>query len=84
MKFRFIGEEPSFFFGFHWAPGVVHDVSDPHAVRKLTNSVLFEAVGPKAAAPDGPDLSDDELVGPTPKRRGRPPKVRNEIEDDDE
>jgi hypothetical protein len=68
MKFRFIGDEPSLFFEFQWVKGVVHDVTDPHAIGKLSNSVLFEKV-------DGDSF--DEAAESKP-RRGRPPKVRSE------
>jgi len=54
MKFKFIGQEPSDFMGFQWYPGTEHDVTDEHAVRKLSNSVLFEKLGtddPKAKKP---------------------------------
>jgi len=44
MKFRYIGEEYTEFFGFKWMHGTEHDVTDAHAVNKLSNSVLFEKV----------------------------------------
>ncbi len=44
MKFKFIGTEPSDFMGFQWYPGTEHDVTDEHAVKKLSGSVLFECV----------------------------------------
>ncbi|CCB64472.1 hypothetical protein [Hyphomicrobium sp. MC1] len=47
MKFKFIGEEQSEFMGFKWYPGTEHDVTDPHAVNKLSNSILFEKLGEK-------------------------------------
>lgn len=61
MKFRFIGEEPTLIFGLQWIKGTVHDVTDDHAVRKLSGSVLWEKV---------------EGGGEEPKKRvGRPPKA---------
>lgn len=55
MKFKFIGSEPSEFMGFQWYPGTEHDVTDEHAVRKLSGSILFESLGgsdePKAKKP---------------------------------
>lgn len=45
MKFKFIGQEASEFMGFQWFPGTEHDVTDEHAIKKLSGSVLFEAVG---------------------------------------
>lgn len=60
MKFKFIGEEPSEFMGFKWYPGTEHDVIEPHAIKKLSNSVLFEKLEHTA------DESKTE-----PKKRGR-------------
>ena len=57
MKFKFVGTEPSDFMGFQWYPGTEHDVTDEHAIRKLSNSVLFEK--------DGAETGDE------PKKRGR-------------
>lgn len=42
MKFKFVGTEPSDFMGFQWYPGTEHDVTDEHAIKKLSNSILFE------------------------------------------
>jgi len=54
MKFRYIGKEHSTFMGFEWIKGTVHDVTDPHAIGKLSNSVLFEkADGPAAKGGKG-------------------------------
>jgi len=47
MKFRYLGTEhdPSTtFMGFDWVKGQIHDVTDPHAIKKLSGSVLFEKV----------------------------------------
>ncbi len=44
MRFRFIGDEPSDLYGFKWAKGVSHDVTDEHSIRKLSGSILFEKV----------------------------------------
>jgi len=59
MKFKFIGSEPSEFMGFKWYPGTEHDVTDDHAIRKLSNSVLFEK--------DGTETNKE------PKKRGAKP-----------
>lgn len=68
MRFRYIGEEYTEWFGFKWMTGTVHDVTDEHAVKKLAGSALFEAVEePAAAAPE-------VLETPKPKL-GRPRKV---------
>ena len=45
MRFRYIGEEPATFMGFQWIKGVEHDVTDEHAIKKLSGSCLFEKVG---------------------------------------
>lgn len=42
MKFRYTGEEYTEWFGFKWKTGDVHDVTDEHAVKKLSGSALFE------------------------------------------
>ena len=52
MKFRFTGQEPSDFMGFQWFPGTEHDVTDEHAIKKLSGSVLFEKSEGKSA-PEG-------------------------------
>lgn len=85
MKFKFVGAEPSEFFGFFWSCGVVHDVTDDHAIRKLSNSVLFEAVesAPVAELPKGEPPVEQETKEKfedyvqQPKRRGRAPKVND-------
>jgi hypothetical protein len=51
MKFKFIGREPSEFMGFEWFPGTEHDVTDEHAIKKLSNSILFEKAGKSAGEP---------------------------------
>lgn len=65
MKFRYVGEEYTEFFGFKWMTGTVHDVTDPHAVGKLSNSVLFEAAdnakpGKKRGARPAEDATQEE------------------------
>jgi hypothetical protein len=63
MKFRYVGEEYTEWFGFKWMTGTEHDVTDAHAIGKLSNSVLFEKADgdepkkrggrqPKPAAPE--------------------------------
>lgn len=49
MKFRYIGKEPTEWFGHQWIAGTEHDITDEHAMRKLTGSVLFEKAGEKQA-----------------------------------
>lgn len=51
MKFKFIGEEYTEWFGFKWMQGTEHDVTDEHAIKKLSGSVLFEKVSASATAP---------------------------------
>lgn len=60
MIFRFIGQEMSEIFGFKWFPGTEHDVTDEHAIKKLTGSALFDGV------------SEAE---PVKNKGGRPKKV---------
>ncbi|MBK8467830.1 MAG: hypothetical protein IPL32_18620 [Chloracidobacterium sp.] len=62
MKFRYVGEEMTEWFGLKWAPGTQHDVEDAHAIGKLTNSVLFEAV-------------EGESIDPVKNKGGRPRKT---------
>jgi hypothetical protein len=66
MKFRYVGEEYTEWFGFKWMAGTVHDVTDEHAIGKLSNSVLFEKVGPSDPATEAP------------KRRARQPRENPE------
>lgn len=63
MRFRYIGEEYTEWFGFKWMNGTEHDVEDAHAIAKLSNSVLFAKVAEQPSA---------EAVKP---RLGRPRKV---------
>lgn len=42
MKFRYVGDEYTEWFGFKWMTDTVHEVADEHAIKKLSNSVLFE------------------------------------------
>ena len=67
MLFTYIGEEPeTTAFGLRFPHGVSVEVTDPHAVRKLTNNCFFAAV-----------VDGVEVLEPVePKRRGRPPKAR--------
>lgn len=68
MQFAFIGDEPeNVAFGLRFPRGVAVEVTDAHAVRKLTNNRFFAAVF------DGVEVL--EPVVPE-KRRGRPPKAR--------
>lgn len=69
MKFRYIGEEFTEWFGFKWMPGTVHDVEDAHAVGKLKNSALFEAVEGEAFS-----VPMEDAIKPKNKG-GRPRKV---------
>lgn len=66
-KFTFIGEEQeTTAFGLRFPRGVGVEVTDAHAVRKLTNNQYFAAV-----------FDGVEVLEPVePKRRGRPPKAR--------
>lgn len=72
MRFRYVGEEYTEWFGFKWMTSTEHEVTDEHAVSKLNNSVLFQAV-------ETEPHSAPEVAAP---RRGRPRKVV-EIEADD-
>lgn len=51
MKFRYVGDEFTEWFGFKWMTGTEHDVTDEHAIRKLSGSVLFERLGGDEAEP---------------------------------
>ena len=68
-KFAFIGDEQeSRGFGLVFPRGVAVEVTDSHAIRKLTNNQFFSQVF------DGVEVLD--AIEPAPKRRGRPPKAR--------
>ena len=51
MRFRYVGEEYTEWFGLKWMTGTEHEVTDAHAVSKLKNSVLFQAVEAVEPAP---------------------------------
>ena len=70
MRFTYIGDElETVAFGLRFPRGVGVEVTDPHAVRKLTNNRFFAAVF------DGVEVLDPVPVA-AEKRRGRPPKAR--------
>ncbi len=86
MQFRYIGEEYTEFFGFKWMTGTVNDVTDEHAVGKLSNSVLFETV--EAAEPEAAAAAEDAQPPAKPhkakaKKATAPPVVETEAGDDD-
>lgn len=66
MKFRYVGDEYTEWFGFKWVTNTAHDVADDHAIRKLSNSVLFEMVddsakpGKKRGARPAEDATQEE------------------------
>lgn len=67
MFFSYIGEgEETDAFGLVFPRGVPVEVTDAHAIRKLSNNAQFVAVF------DGVEV----VEAPEPKRRGRPPKVK--------
>jgi hypothetical protein len=88
MRFKFIGSEHSEVFGFQWMTGTVHDVTDEHAIRKLSHNALFEAVdGAPAVEPAPTDVPEDvfeDYVKEPPRRRGRPPKAVIEEDNGDQ
>ena len=57
MKFKYLGDEYTEWFGFKWITGMVHDVTDAHAIKKLSGSVLFEALegSPAETPPNEPE-----------------------------
>lgn len=65
MKFKYIGDEITEWFGLKWLPNEAHDVTDAHAIGKLTNSALFEVVS---------DAVTFEALPPKNKG-GRPRKI---------
>jgi len=67
-KFAFIGEEEETQgFGLVFPRGVGVEVTDPHAIRKLSNNQFFAQVF------DGVQVVGEDKPA---KRRGRPPKER--------
>lgn len=44
MKFRYNGDEMSEVFGLQWIKGTVHDVTDAHAIKKLSHHHMFAVV----------------------------------------
>lgn len=68
-QFAFIGDEQETqVFGLVFPRGVAVEVTDSHAIRKLTNNQYFSQVF------DGVEVLD--AVEQAPKRRSRPPKAR--------
>mgnify|MGYP006374821135 CR=1 FL=1 len=72
MRFRYVGKEMTEWFGKQWMHGIEHDIDDPHAIAKLSNSALVETVG---------DLAGTQTA--EPKRRGRLRKEHNGEPNDD-
>jgi hypothetical protein len=70
MRFTYVGPEIAVaIFGHTFANGVAVEVTDGHAIAKLSNHPEFTA--------DGKPAADNSLPAvEAPKRRGRPPKVR--------
>lgn len=68
MKFKYIGDEYTEWFGFKWMQGTEHDVTDEHAIKKLSGSALFEALQTPIAAPVAPK---------------RQPKIAKDVADGD-
>lgn len=70
MHFAYIGEgEETDAFGLRFPRGASVEVTDAHAVKKLSNNAQFVAVF------DGVEVLD-ALPELQPKRRGRPPKAK--------
>jgi hypothetical protein len=64
MKFAYVGgDEETTAFGLRFPRGVGVEVTDAHAIRKLSNNPHFSTVV------DGVEVME-------PKRRGRPPKAK--------
>lgn len=78
MQFRYIGTEHSHFMGHEWINGLVHDVTDEHAIKKLSNSVLFEKVDgekPKAEKAPKPQPEPEVLADEKPAPRKKPQRA---------
>lgn len=71
MRFMYLGEGSTTVFGHTFKAGEAVDVTDEHAIRKLTHNQFFAS--DEAPASEAP-ASDATKA---PKRRGRPPKVTN-------
>lgn len=70
MRFMFLGEGSTTVFGLTFKAGEAVEVTDEHAIKKLTHNQFF-------ASDEAPEADATEQ----PKRRGRPPKVRTDGED---
>jgi len=88
MQFKYIGGEFTEWFGFKWMNGTVHDVTDEHAIKKLSSSALFEQVqdvpvkAPKAVAVEVEAEAESEPVVEEPvKKRAR--RAQKDVTDDD-
>jgi hypothetical protein len=66
MRFMYLGEGTVEMFGLTFKAGEPVEVTDEHAIKKLTHNQFFTS--DEAPASDAVEA---------PKRRGRPPKVTN-------
>lgn len=65
-QFAYIGaRDETTVFGLSFPRGVAVEVSDSHAIAKLSNNANFSAV-----------VDGVEVMQAEPKRRGRPPKAQ--------
>jgi hypothetical protein len=70
MRFRYIGDSTEMIaFGYDFRNGATPEVTDPHALRKLSGNQFFEAVE---------EVTMQEGSGETPPKNkgGRPRKVQ--------
>jgi hypothetical protein len=70
MKFMYLGEGSTTVFGLTFKAGEAVEVTDAHAIKKLTANNLF-------AHNDEPEASAPK-VEDQPKRMGRPPKAKTD------
>jgi hypothetical protein len=67
MRFRYLGDKDDMTaFGYSFAGGNEPEVTDPHAIRKLSGNRFFEAVEETAVA----------MTDPVKNKGGRPRKVQ--------
>jgi hypothetical protein len=76
MKFRYIGAtEPNIAWGITWYHGDVHDVTDDHACRKLSNHPEWEMAEGAPSAPKASKPLPAALEKQLAKAATEPPKL---------
>ena len=78
MKFMYLGEGTTVVFGLTFKAGEAVEVTDAHAIRKLTANHLFAHNDEPAPVPvpTPADTAEQVTQAVAAVRRGRPPKAK--------